>query len=135
MFKFLKAPQAASDRARARRAHEKYGLRSLTAGQSQKLANMEMPDGIDWSVFKGAISTDWRRGAGLWGASQVRVKPIPKPMRDRADFGGINLRPDRLLDLMGLVADDYVEGDDDLYKLTTKGQNRLANRGVGVNEA
>jgi hypothetical protein len=36
---------------------------------------------------------------------------------------------------MDLVAADYVEGDDDLYKLTTKGENLLADRGVGVNES
>lgn len=48
---------------------------------------------------------------------------------------GANIRPDRLLDLMDLVAADYVEGDDDLYKLTTKGENLLADRGVGVNES
>jgi hypothetical protein len=36
---------------------------------------------------------------------------------------------------MDLVAADYVEGDDDLYRLTTKGQNLLADRGVGVNES
>jgi hypothetical protein len=46
-----------------------------------------------------------------------------------------HLRPDRLLDLMDLVADDYVEGVDDLYKLTTKGQNLLADRAVGVNQS
>ena len=40
--------------------------------------------------------------------------------------------PDRLLDLMDLVADDYVEDDENLYKLTTKGQKFLADRGVGV---
>jgi hypothetical protein len=40
-----------------------------------------------------------------------------------------------LLDLMDLVAADYVEGDDDLYRLTTKGQNLLADRRVGVNES
>ena len=54
---------------------------------------------------------------------------------DIASNGGVNLRPDRLLDLIDLVAGDYVEGDDDLYKLTTKGQNLLADRGVGVNES
>jgi hypothetical protein len=51
--------------------------------------------------------------------------------RDR----GAGLAPDRLLDLMDLVADDYVEGDENLYKLTTKVQNFLADRGVGANEA
>jgi hypothetical protein len=54
---------------------------------------------------------------------------------DIASNRGANLRPDRLLDLMDLVAADYVEGDDDLYRLTTKGQNLLADRGVGVNES
>jgi hypothetical protein len=29
----------------------------------------------------------------------------------------------------------FSEADDDLYKLTTKGQNLLADRGVGVNES
>ena len=51
---------------------------------------------------------------------------------DKASNRGAHLRPDRLLDLMDLVADDYVEGVDDLYKLTTKGQNLLADRAVGV---
>jgi hypothetical protein len=54
---------------------------------------------------------------------------------DIASNRGVNLRPDRLLDLIDLVAGDYVEGDDDLYKLTTKGQNLLADRGIGVNES
>ena len=54
---------------------------------------------------------------------------------DIASGRGAGLAPDRFLDLMDLVADDYVEGDENLYKLTTKGQNFLADRGVGVNEA
>jgi hypothetical protein len=54
---------------------------------------------------------------------------------DIASDRGARLAPDRFLDLMDLVADDYVEGDENLYKLTTKGQNFLADRGVGVNEA
>jgi hypothetical protein len=54
---------------------------------------------------------------------------------DIASNRGADLRPDRLLDLMDLVAADYVEGDDDLYRLTIKGQNFLADRGVGANEA
>ena len=54
---------------------------------------------------------------------------------DIASNRGAGLAPDRLLDLMDMVAADYVEGDDDLYKLTVKGQNLLADRGVGVNEA
>ena len=54
---------------------------------------------------------------------------------DIASNRGAHLPPDRLLDLMDLVAADYVEGDDDLYKLTTKGENLLADRGVGVNES
>jgi hypothetical protein len=54
---------------------------------------------------------------------------------DIASDRGAGLAPDRFLDLMDLVADDYVEGDENLYKLTTKGQNFLADRGVGVNEA
>jgi hypothetical protein len=33
---------------------------------------------------------------------------------DIASNRGVNLRPDRLLDLIDLVAGDYVEGDDDL---------------------
>lgn len=54
---------------------------------------------------------------------------------DIASNRGAGLAPDRLLDLMDMVAADYVEGDDDLYKLTVKGQNLLADRGVGANEA
>jgi hypothetical protein len=54
---------------------------------------------------------------------------------DIASDRGANLRPDRLLDLMDLVAADYVEGDENLYRLTTKGQNFLADRDVGVNES
>jgi hypothetical protein len=54
---------------------------------------------------------------------------------DIAHDRGAGLTPDRLLDLMDLVADDYIEGDGDLYKLTTKGQNFLADLGVGVNKA
>jgi hypothetical protein len=54
---------------------------------------------------------------------------------DIASNRGAGLAPDRLLDLMELVAADYVEGDDNLYKLTAKGENLLADRGVGANEA
>jgi hypothetical protein len=53
---------------------------------------------------------------------------------DIASNRGAGLAHDRLLDLMELVAADYVEGDDNLYKLTTKGENLLADRGVGVNQ-
>jgi hypothetical protein len=40
---------------------------------------------------------------------------------DIASNGGAGLAPHRLLDLIDLVAADYVEGDENLYRLTTKG--------------
>jgi hypothetical protein len=52
-----------------------------------------------------------------------------------AGNGGAGIAPQKLPDLMDLVAAGYVEADDDLYKLTTEGQNYLAGRGVGANES
>jgi hypothetical protein len=38
--------------------------------------------------------------------------------------------------MLDLIADDYVESDaNSLYRLTTKGQRLLEDRGVGANEA
>jgi hypothetical protein len=33
--------------------HEKYGFRALKAVDCKRLAEMPLPEGIDWSVFKG----------------------------------------------------------------------------------
>jgi hypothetical protein len=33
--------------------HDKYGFRALSAEECQRLANLPLEDGIDWSVFKG----------------------------------------------------------------------------------
>jgi hypothetical protein len=57
---------------------------------------------------------------------------------DIASSGGAGLRDERRTDLMGLIASDYVEqkeGPGELYKLTSKGQSVLDDRGVGANES
>jgi hypothetical protein len=33
--------------------HERYGFRALSAAECQRLANLPLPKGIDWDVFKG----------------------------------------------------------------------------------
>ena len=55
-----------------------------------------------------------------------------------ASLGGAGLEPERLTDLVDLIAAGYVEGEEgahDLYKLTAKGQGVLDERGVGANES
>jgi hypothetical protein len=55
-----------------------------------------------------------------------------------ANSGGSGLRPERLSELVDLIAADYVEGDTgpgERYKLTAKGQGVLDDRGVGANES
>jgi hypothetical protein len=54
---------------------------------------------------------------------------------DIAGNGGASIASQKLPDLMDLVAAGYVEADEDLYKLTTAGQDNLAERGVGANES
>jgi predicted transcriptional regulator len=56
---------------------------------------------------------------------------------DIASNGGAGLAPDKLLDLMDLIADGYVEAGDsgEFYKLTEKGQRLLSERGGGANES
>jgi predicted transcriptional regulator len=58
-------------------------------------------------------------------------------LTDVASNGGSGLSPEKLSDLLDLVASGYVEseGDSERYKLTAKGQGVLAERGVGVNES
>jgi len=57
---------------------------------------------------------------------------------DVASNGGAGLAPQKLLDLMQLIADGYVEpaaGVNQGYELTAKGEGLLSERGVGANEA
>jgi hypothetical protein len=56
---------------------------------------------------------------------------------DIASSGGAALPPERLSDLVDLIAAGYVEGDEgnNLYRLTAKGQAVLDERGVGANES
>jgi hypothetical protein len=57
---------------------------------------------------------------------------------DIASSGGAALRPERLSELVDLIAADYVEGDPgpgERYRLTAKGQGVLDDRGVGANES
>lgn len=57
---------------------------------------------------------------------------------DIASSGGACLPPDRLVDVLDLIAGGYVEADAtpiDRYRLTAEGQSALDERGVGANEA
>jgi hypothetical protein len=57
---------------------------------------------------------------------------------DVASSGGARVPPDRLVVLLGLIVDDYVDsapGTLDRYKLTAKGQAALDERGVGANKS
>ena len=57
---------------------------------------------------------------------------------DIASNGGAGLAPDKLLAVIDLVADGYVEarkGSGQFYQLTAQGQRFLSDRGGGVNES
>jgi hypothetical protein len=58
-------------------------------------------------------------------------------MCDVAHNGAADIHPEHLNEMLDLIADDYVEGDDGSngrYRLTAKGQQLLDDRGVGANK-
>jgi hypothetical protein len=71
----------------------------------------------------------------MWRAEESRhaIQPTDFNSRRHRRHGGASIAPQKLPDLMDLVAAGYVEADEDLYKLTTEGQDYLAERGVGAN--